>query len=527
MSPSAIANAGGLTTSTTASGDLSGTYASPTLAKIQGTPISTAAPSDGQLMVYSQSSGEWGPQTGEYVSYIPGIVADGVTDNYAAINSAMTSMSGGGTVHLPSGKIAVSQTLILPAGVFIEGQGGSTSYGEGSGYGTVLIGIAGNTISEIVHLANSASGLKNIAVNAYSTSGTFGRAVLLDADSLTLNNVHLEGGYNAATLDSTSNATNVDMVHVASRGYSGNFLAINALGADWVCSNVRTTGGCSFGAPGSLWSSSHFSQCQGLTVNSIVTADTVFSGCYFDSINAPSPVALIQVTGGSSVFSNCRYFQNFSYSGFPVISKTGGVINLSGGIVISPSQGVAGQFSCLLSGGSTWDSVTDLILESNTVPVTGSVATLFLSGAGGPAIVKNVSYDGVIQRSLPALANAVTTGGPSIAMGTNGSYGAATTIISDTNVSGFMPIYMAVLWSGTIGSETLTIELVPTYSDGTTGPAVTLSSTTLQEQGFGASTIVSLFKDQTYITQIAVAAKTTAATTSVVCHLYYVAQNLI
>ena len=49
---------------TTANGDLSGTYPSPTVAKIQGIPVSSNTPTNLQVMRYISASGAWVPGTG-------------------------------------------------------------------------------------------------------------------------------------------------------------------------------------------------------------------------------------------------------------------------------------------------------------------------------------------------------------------------------------------------------------------------------------------------------------------------------
>ena len=48
-------------TNNAAGGDLSGTYPDPTVAKIQGIPVSTTDPTDGQVLKYSAASGKWEP----------------------------------------------------------------------------------------------------------------------------------------------------------------------------------------------------------------------------------------------------------------------------------------------------------------------------------------------------------------------------------------------------------------------------------------------------------------------------------
>jgi hypothetical protein len=371
---------------------------------------------NGNLQINDDGTGNYGNLIARSIVTVPGITTDGVTDNYAAITSAANAFTGGGTVVLPAGLIAVSQPIVLPAGVILRGAGGAAGFGAGAGSGTILTGTPGSTLAQIVHLSHGHSGLRDLAVNAYSTTGAFGNALLIDADSVSLGNVSFQGGSGVTAVQSTGSATNCDISVMFARDYSGAEYALESHGTDWTVNGLRTLGQTLCGSAGSIWVGSHFVAASGSTVNVTVTADSEFTGCYFDSVNSAGATALIQQSGGSITLTGCRYFQNYALSGFPILAKTGGVVNLTGGIVISPSQGASGTFSCLCTGASTWDSFTDLVLETNAVPASGGVATLFLATSGGPAVVQNVSFDGVVQQRASTGVNgfALQNGTPTI-----------------------------------------------------------------------------------------------------------------
>ena len=73
-----------------------------------------------------------------------GIVGDGVTDNTAAIQTALNDIAtwGGGALYLPDGKYVINGGLIIPKGVILRGDWKKPVKGEPIG-GTILMGFAG------------------------------------------------------------------------------------------------------------------------------------------------------------------------------------------------------------------------------------------------------------------------------------------------------------------------------------------------------------------------------------------------
>jgi hypothetical protein len=123
-------NSNSRTPAGTASGDLSGSYPSPTVAKLQTKAVSALAPTDGQVLKYNAANVQWEPATpaaggGGYATVVvaapTGIAATDTTNIQNALNSASTQ--GGGTVLLREGTYKINATLTVPAKVTLKGMG--------------------------------------------------------------------------------------------------------------------------------------------------------------------------------------------------------------------------------------------------------------------------------------------------------------------------------------------------------------------------------------------------------------------
>ncbi len=159
-------------------GDLSGTYGSTTLAKIQGKQLAAAAPADGQVLKFDATNSQWapsvdnnsggtvtsiatgaglagGPITGSGTISIPnGAVTNAMLVNSAVTLTAGTGLSGGGTTALGSGGVTLNNTGILTLAAIapLSVSGGQTALVALSG--TVPIANGGTGITA----APSASG---------------------------------------------------------------------------------------------------------------------------------------------------------------------------------------------------------------------------------------------------------------------------------------------------------------------------------------------------------------------------------
>jgi polygalacturonase len=125
LQTTAISQAGGVTSSTTASGDVSGTYSNLSVTKIHGISVS-GTPSAGQALVASNTtSAAWAtvPGTTDWVNVKAyGATGGGVTSDSAAIQSAITA-AGSGVVYFPAGTYLLNTPLSITTACTFQGAG--------------------------------------------------------------------------------------------------------------------------------------------------------------------------------------------------------------------------------------------------------------------------------------------------------------------------------------------------------------------------------------------------------------------
>ena len=171
---------------------------------------------------------------------------------------------------------------------------------------------------------------------------------------------------------------------------------------------------------------------------------------------------------------------------------------------------------------------TDIILTSETLP-TGSAGQVAYDGTDlqfyGTAWINltsdistnttNISTnttDIASNLSLINTPNSLFVKSAVPTAGISSAYGTAVIEAAPTN-KGIVPLSIDMVIGGTVGTETLIIQVEVTFSDTLTA-IVTHSFTALGTYQLTTAEIESLLKDGVYITQIAVASQTSATSTT-------------
>lgn len=117
------------------------------------------------------------------------VVTDGVTDNYATINSYLSLLTGmAATLLLPAGNIAINcpdgNDFNIPANVTITGQGRATTLTLNSSTGA----------TKFPFVLNNGSSVRNLAIQSTMTNGSQGGYFLIDGGGCIIDNVYCDGG---------------------------------------------------------------------------------------------------------------------------------------------------------------------------------------------------------------------------------------------------------------------------------------------------------------------------------------------
>ena len=222
-------NGTGTLTTLAASGDLTGTLPSPTVAKIQGSAVSSTAPTSGQVLSWNSGTSQWEPTTASGTGTVTSITAGtGLTGG--TITTSGTVAADFGSV---AGKVTEGGTTVLKAGDTMTGKlilgAGGTTAPVNLGASTAPVSPVGGDLWLSSGNVLSYRGYNNATYPLVSTavlpSFTAGVSTAIGSAAVAALAVQQNGAAATMTVANTASATN-DCVTITNLG-SGNSLVVN------------------------------------------------------------------------------------------------------------------------------------------------------------------------------------------------------------------------------------------------------------------------------------------------------------
>ncbi len=404
------------------------------------------------------ATGSTGPaaSVNETTLTIPGVIADGLTNNQATINNYLNNLSSYGGVNnvvLPPGPIGVGGPIYVPAGITLCGSGDSWATQSGATvYGTQIIALSSFlAASSGVVVCYGQSGIYNLNVEGYSTRPNY--AVAVAGNDVSIQDCGLFGGTVTTLFAESAQRLNISNTLVNAQSSStGTVNCVDSTGGlDWIVSTSRFINGSKLlGAGGSLWTNCHFTQASGgnSTANVVDSGGQTFANCYFDSAAVASPALISHTNSPVSTYVGCLFYNNLTGCSMPVFAESVGSAN--GAIVVG----------CTVSpptAGSSWTYLMTGCGASNIL-VGVSAKSAFTSGivTGTPGYMSGIVNNNVTQPDY--LAGGTNTSGVANVSTKSISSGVAFQVSTTNDATLYIPI---------TGAGTIKLTMGPT-SAGTT-----------------------------------------------------------
>jgi hypothetical protein len=189
-------------------------------------------------------------------------------------------------------------------------------------------------------------------------------------------------------------------------------------------------------------------------------------------------------------------------------------VSIIGGHVMAPT---GPAFTSIIDSPNAFTKIVGLDIDSGSVTTSGSTPynKAVLYGSGVPGYARGISYAGVVQSTIggpQALASINTTANPSA---TANTFGTPVSVSFPTGVTGLHVIGMIWTATGANGSETITVQIVTTFDDGSTltWTPTGVTSTAAQNPSFSGLN-GNMQKNGRFVASATVASKSSIASSS-------------